>query len=87
MGTSSVSLQIEPIQAVKQWLLAKHESLSDIEMDMDLIENRVLSSLEFMNFVFFLEELIERELDLEAGSVEAFRTLRNIQEQIINGSE
>lgn len=83
----SPSPSTEPIQAVKQWLLTKHEDLDDIEMDLDLIENRILSSLEFMNFVFFLEELVERELDMEAGSVEAFRTLHNINERIIKGSD
>ena len=78
-----MSSPTEPIQVVKEWLLARHKGLSDIEMDLDLIENRILSSLEFMNFVFFLEELVERDLDVEAGSTKAFRTLRNINEQII----
>lgn len=82
-----MSPSTEPIQAVKKWLLDRNQELKDIEMDLDLIENRVLSSLEFMNFVFFLEELVERELDVETGSVEPFRTLRNIDERILNRSE
>jgi hypothetical protein len=31
-----VSLPTEPIQAVKQWLLAKDQDLGDIEFDLDL---------------------------------------------------
>lgn len=80
-----MSLPTEPILAVKQWLLAKHQDIEDIEMDLDLIENRILNSLDFMAFVYFLEELVERELDVEAGSVEAFRTLQLINERIIKG--
>ncbi len=35
-----------------------------------------------MDFVFFLEELAERELSSEAESVEAFRTLRRLNERV-----
>jgi acyl carrier protein len=77
-----VSSATESIQAVKEWLLAKHPELDDLEPNLDLIENRVIDSLGFMDFVFFLESLVERELDVEAGSVDAFRTLRSIEEKI-----
>ena len=71
-----------PMVAVKRWLLDKHPELEDIDPDLDLIENRIIDSLGFMDFVFFLEELAERELADEAESVEAFRTLRTLNERI-----
>lgn len=84
---------IEPgskIDQVRSWLLAyrpkekqDHPELSDIDLDLDLIENRVIDSLGFMNFVFFLEELTERELLAEAQSAHSFRTLRIIRRDIL----
>ncbi len=72
-----------PIQAVKQWILANHPKPDDIDPDLDLIEGRLIDSLGFMDFVFFLEELVERDLDVEASSVDSFRTLRKIEETIL----
>jgi acyl carrier protein len=71
------------IGQVTAWLLAKRPELEEIDWDMDLIENRVIDSLGFMDFVFFLEELTGRELDTDARSVNSFRTLRAIQSDIL----
>jgi len=71
------------IGQVTAWLLAKRPDLQEIDWDMDLIENRVIDSLGFVDFVFFLEELTGRELDTDARSVHSFRTLRAIQNDIL----
>ncbi len=77
------TLLAEPLQAVKNWLLAKNSKFGDFDLDFDLIENRVIDSLGFMDFVFFLESVTGRELATDAGSVDAFRTLRRIRETIL----
>ena len=71
------------LQSLKAWLLKKKPALQDIDMDFDLIENRVIDSLGFLDFVFFLEQLTGRELEADAKAVTAFRTLRNIQDMIL----
>ena len=74
----------ERLAAVKRWLLARKPALGDdIDLDLDLIENRVVDSLGFIDFVFFLEELTGRELQTDAESVKVFRTLRRLQENIL----
>lgn len=72
----------ERMESVKTWLLDKKPELEDIDPDMDLIENRVIDSLGFLDFVYFLEELAGRELEMSAESVDSFRTLRVIQAEI-----
>lgn len=79
-GTPSVETQIESLKA---WLLKKKPALGDIDMDSDLIENRVIDSLGFLDFVFYLEQLTGRELETDAKAVTAFRTLRNIRDMIL----
>ena len=71
------------IEQVTAWLLAKRPDLGQIDPDLDLIENRVIDSLGFIDFVFFLEELAGRELEANAQSVNSFRTLRAIQSDIL----
>jgi acyl carrier protein len=80
-----VSTQAEQLDAVKHWLRTRKPGLGDIDLDLDLITNRVIDSLGFIDFVFFLEQLTGRELQTDAESVKAFRTLRSLQETILTG--
>ena len=71
------------IEQVRGWLLGRRPDLEEIDLDLDLIENRVIDSLGFLDFVFFLEELTGRELQSDLQSVSSFRTLRAIQGNIL----
>lgn len=76
----------ERVESVKRWLLAKKPEYQDLEPDFDLIESRVLDSLSFLEFVFFLEEITGREIHVTPEVVESFRTLRTIEEKIFHGN-
>ncbi|NER29397.1 MAG: acyl carrier protein [Symploca sp. SIO1C4] len=73
----------ELITKVKEWLLAKHPDISELELDFDLINNRIIDSLSFQEFMFFLEDITGRELQTEAQSINPFRTLRAIEHNIL----
>jgi acyl carrier protein len=75
----------ESLDAVKRWLLARKPDYQDLELDLDLIESRVLDSLTFLEFVFFLEEVTGREIKVTREVVDSFRTLRSIEEKIFHG--
>lgn len=74
------------IDAVRKWLLGRERNagLTEIDMDLDLIESRVLDSLDFLNFVHLLEEIANRELVIDAESAKLFRTLRSIRDHILD---
>lgn len=72
------------LASVKEWLLSRKPELPDLDLDFDLIENRVIDSLSFLEFVFFLEELTGRELQTTAETVNAFRSLHSIQKEILD---
>jgi acyl carrier protein len=76
----------EQMDQIKAWLLAKKPEIDDIDPDFDIIENRVIDSLSFTEFILFLEEVSGREVQIYTESVDAFRTLRSIQENILNGA-
>jgi acyl carrier protein len=82
-----VTTSEDRVVAVKRWLLAKKPALDDIDLDLDLIESRVIDSLGFIDFVFFLEQLTGRELQMDAGSVLMFRTLRSLRDHILTNGE
>lgn len=73
----------EVMAQIKAWLLARKPEIQDIDPDFDIIENRVIDSLSFTEFIIFLEEVSGQEVEIDAGSVNTFRTLRAIQENVI----
>jgi len=79
-------LPAERVAAVEGWIRSKKRGPGDvrIEPDTDLIENRLIDSLDFAEFLFFLEEITGKEIDLETVDVNAFRTLRSIEARFLD---
>ena len=75
-----------PIARVKGWLLERKPELGDIASDLDLIEHRVIDSLLFLEFLYFVEELAGRELPDMAAAMQSFRTLHTIQRDIFDAA-
>ncbi len=79
----STQPQQQQLDEVKRWFLDTKPDLVDLDLDLDLIENRVLDSLDFVTFVIFLESLTGREIQPSAFSPSAFRTLRSIHDGLL----
>ncbi|CAA9256813.1 MAG: hypothetical protein AVDCRST_MAG41-2222 [uncultured Corynebacteriales bacterium] len=64
---------------VLDYLRAKRPDLPVIDPELDLIENRILDSLGFIDFLYLLEESTGTEITLDSVSAEDFRTLNRIK--------
>jgi acyl carrier protein len=73
----------EPLAAVIDYLLAKKPDLEEIPRDLDLIENRILDSLGFVNFLYLLEELTGQEIAMEDVAPDDFRTVDAIEARFL----
>ncbi|MFF2806299.1 acyl carrier protein [Streptomyces sp. NPDC058000] len=67
------------IQQVKDWILKRHPDREDVPGDLDLIENRLIDSLSFVEFVFLLEQQCGKSIEMETLEVDAIRTLDAIE--------
>lgn len=67
------------LQQVKNWILERHPEREDIAPDLDLIENRLIDSLSFVEFVFLLEQECGRSIQMETLEVDEIRTLAAIE--------
>ncbi|MEU3825046.1 acyl carrier protein [Streptomyces sp. SID486] len=74
------------IEQVRSWLLARNPEVTTVGWDEDLIDSRLIDSLDFPQLLLLLEELAGRELELTAENVVAFRTLRGIRDTVLAGS-
>lgn len=74
-----------PLAAVQTWICNRRDSAITITADTDLIESRLIDSLDFVEFLFFLEELTGTPIELHEVDLDAFRTLRSIDERFFSG--
>jgi acyl carrier protein len=81
------AIQADALSQIKAWLLARTQTFTEIDMDLDIIENRIVDSLSLMEFLFFLEKVSGRDLASYAQSANSFRTLRLIQDNILEGAQ
>jgi acyl carrier protein len=77
---------LQQIEKVKRWFLDAKPDLVDLDLDLDLIENRILDSLAFVNFIIFLESLTGREFQPSEIPASKFRTLRSIRDGLLSGA-
>jgi acyl carrier protein len=66
------------LEAVSSWILAKHPERSAIDRDEDLIVNRLIDSLSFVEFVFVIEQASGADIDVDNIDLDNFRTLAAI---------
>ncbi|GKS11050.1 acyl carrier protein [Paenibacillus chitinolyticus] len=71
------------LDKVRQWILDKNQDVDQIDLDLDLIENRVIDSLQFIDFILLLEELSGKEISMTNFSVNQVQTLRAINENFL----
>jgi hypothetical protein len=45
------------LSAIRAWIAERRESAGEVDLDQDLIESRIIDSLDFAEFLFFLEEV------------------------------
>ncbi|MER5892657.1 acyl carrier protein [Streptomyces sp. NPDC001876] len=73
----------DEIERVRAWLLARNPEVTAIGWDEDLIDSRLIDSLDFPHLLFLLEDVAGRELELTAENVVGFRTLRGIRDKVL----
>lgn len=73
------AISLDKLNEVKQWLLSKKKYLTDIPLDLDLIENDVVDSLSFVEYVLVIEEISGKEVVVDDTVLDKVRTLAQVQ--------
>ena len=63
--------------AIRKWVLEKNGKIQskDLRDDTPIIEQRIISSLQIMDLILFLEKLREEAIDVENLKPGVFRTI------------
>lgn len=69
---------------ITAWLHEKNPGLTGaIESDEDLIEARLIDSMDFLEFIDLLEEMSGSTIDLQEVTIDDFRTLDRVQQRFL----
>jgi acyl carrier protein len=68
---------------VLEWIKSRKPDVPDIDLDTDLITQRLIDSLSLVEFIFLLEELSGKRIDMQSLQLDQFRTLRRVQENFL----
>ncbi|MET9933721.1 MULTISPECIES: acyl carrier protein [unclassified Streptomyces] len=75
------------MERIAEWLHEKNPGLDGpIDLDEDLIEARLIDSMDFLEFVDLLEELSGRSIDLQEVTIDDFRTLGRVRERFLSAA-
>ncbi|RAJ40123.1 hypothetical protein K353_03611 [Kitasatospora sp. SolWspMP-SS2h] len=69
---------------IAAWLHEKNPDLDGpIGPDEDLIEARLIDSMDFLEFIDLLEDLTGENIDLQDVTIDDFRTLNRVRERFL----
>ncbi|MFI5980706.1 acyl carrier protein [Streptomyces sp. NPDC051555] len=75
------------MERITAWLHEKNPGLQgEIEADEDLIEARLIDSMDFLEFIDLLEEISDAAIDLQQVTIDDFRTLARVRERFLSGA-
>ncbi|GHE14736.1 acyl carrier protein [Streptomyces alanosinicus] len=72
-------------QDVRSWILQRNPELAEDELnpETDIIESRIVDSLQFVELVLFIEELRGEMMQSMDVDLDSFRTLKDIEQNFL----
>ncbi|MEH6376721.1 acyl carrier protein [Streptomyces sp. KLMMK] len=69
---------------VRSWILERNPDLTELDQETDIIETRIINSLQFVELVLYVEELRGTMLQSNEVDLDAFRTLKGIEKNFLH---
>ena len=70
----------EKIENIRQYIVQKHNGVCQFSDHDDIIENRLIDSLQFVEFILYIEEMSGTAIDMESLNIDDFRTISSIEQ-------
>lgn len=76
------------MERIAEWLHERNPGLDGpIGTDEDLVEARLIDSMDFLDFIDLLESISGRTIDLQDVTIDDFRTLDRIRQRFLSAPE
>lgn len=75
------------MERISDWIHEKNPGLDGpIDADEDLIEARLIDSMDFLEFIDLLEDLTGDTIDLQEVTIDDFRTLNRVRARFLDAT-
>ncbi|MFB6841583.1 acyl carrier protein [Streptomyces sp. NPDC056361] len=75
------------MERISDWLHEKNPGLdAPIDADEDLIEARLIDSMDFLEFIDLLEDMSGSTIDLQEVTIDDFRTLNRVRARFLDAT-
>ncbi|MEX0173028.1 acyl carrier protein [Streptomyces sp. LMG1-1-1.1] len=75
------------MERISDWLHEKNPGLDGpIDADEDLIEARLIDSMDFLEFIDLLEDMSGSTIDLQEVTIDDFRTLNRVRARFLDAT-
>jgi acyl carrier protein len=81
-----LNIQASGIETLREWLLEKHPDIARIDDDTDLFEHKLLDSINFVEYILIIEELIDREIPVTPDLIPRTSTLARVRDNFLAGA-
>ena len=78
-----MSIAITGIETLRERILEKHPDLDRIEDDTDLFEQKLIDSINFVEYILIIEELIDREIPVTPDLIPRTATLARVRDNFL----
>jgi len=78
-----MTVDLQGVETLRAWLLEKNPDLARIDDDMDLFEHKLIDSINFVEYILIIEELIDREIPVTPDLVSKTATLGSVREHFL----
>ncbi len=80
-------MQMQKISKLENWLTENTEFKSGSDENLDLIDSGILTSLQLMEFILFLEHLSGQAVDLDRSTMDKLRTINLISANYLQDAD
>lgn len=74
-----LTLEHDPLTALRDWLLQLHPDLDTIDDTLDLFANKLIDSINFVEYVLMIEELSGQSVHVDGRILERLSTLERVR--------
>lgn len=73
----------EQTQLIVDWIKTLNDGMRDLDLDEDLFESGLVSSLKFMQLVLLIERVTGQEVDMDSVELEQFSSVNAIVDNFL----
>ena len=73
--------EADPIEVLRAFIISRNNAIAVLPPDLDIIEKKVIDSLQLVDLIYMVEDLSNTAIDFETLNIDHFRSLEAIERQ------